>query len=149
MQQAQKDDMEAERARGLQDIKRLSVDEMRLFSALLSKVDGSVPEDTDVLENAGMSSYSRYTVYDATCSSSDSDGEVVEATGGCGDDDIDDEDDVPLRRKKKSKLKKKYKKKLKRKKSKIEDKEAEGSGSMFAGDSTVGVTGDGRSIRDL
>jgi len=87
-------------------------------------------------------------MYDATCSS-DSDEGVVEDTGDCGDDDIDDEDDVPLRRKKKSKLKKKYKKKLKRKKSKIEDKEAEGSGSMFAGESTVGVTGDGRSIRDL
>ncbi len=136
IQQAQKEDKEAERARDLQDVSRLSVHEMRLLSALLAKVKGSVPEDTDVLENAGMSPYRDYTMYDATCSS-DSD---VEDAGDCGDDNIDDEDYQPMRRKKKSK---------KKKKCKIEDKEDEGSGSMFVGESTVGVTGDGRSISDL
>ncbi len=51
MKEAQQEDQQADRDRQVQDIQRLDIAEMMLLGALMAKVEGSVPEDTDVIKN--------------------------------------------------------------------------------------------------
>jgi hypothetical protein len=103
MEQAKKQDLEAEKqnAKFVIDIikERLSGEELSLLNKLIKKMDGDIPKDTDILNDAGISTYGRYKSYDFHDDDDD------DAEDNLTETKVEDAIDVPVKKKKRKKKK--------------------------------------------